>query len=484
MFAEVRYDNLTSAVKQVLKGRRRAQSDRFVALRSHYLFESLFTTPGIAGAHEKGGVEGEVGRLRRNHLVPVPCVDSIAQLNARLLAACEHDLDRRIAGRPGTVAEQHAFERPVLRALPVEAFDATELASVRVDAKALVTVRQNRLGVVRARPVLEVILEHEDASFVASSTAPTMCGSRLEAASPSVHLRALGDESLAARLATALARAEDVRNHRCRERQRLCTCIAECREPRIPATGPERASAVEQRCIARGDQVVERLVPNAQRAPGRRADERPHPAGAHLDEHRRSTSPRPPPPCLADARDERDARRHRPEPSDRVRLVAADHDRVWRQSGGQGPAHRVVRAEPRRCHDLLAYADVERLEAVDLKLLTVRRAHDVEHGQYGRPNLGAGEHNVVALARIGLPGSVANDPHRQRKAREEPYQALKGRRDSLAGAIRADDARELDERPDRAVAVQRGHRALQPSLTVVDRERVAAATRQRAPGTV
>jgi transposase len=34
--ARVRYDNLGSAVKQVLKGRRRVETDRFVALRSHF----------------------------------------------------------------------------------------------------------------------------------------------------------------------------------------------------------------------------------------------------------------------------------------------------------------------------------------------------------------------------------------------------------------------------------------------------------------
>jgi len=147
VFAEVRYDNLTSAVKQVLKGRRRVESDRFVALRSHYLYDSIFTTPGIAGAHEKGGVEGEVGRLRRNHLVPVPAVGSIAQLNRLLREACEHDLSRRIAGRSLTVAEQLAIERPALRALPAEPFDATETTTVRVDSKALVTVRQNRYSV-------------------------------------------------------------------------------------------------------------------------------------------------------------------------------------------------------------------------------------------------------------------------------------------------------------------------------------------------
>jgi transposase len=146
VFAEVRYDNLGSAVKKVLRGRRRTETDRFIALRSHYLFESIFTTPGIQGAHEKGGVEGEVGRLRRNHLVPVPAVGSIAQLNRLLMDACESDLSRQIAGRPVTVAEQLGVERPILRALPA-AFDATETSTVRVDSKALVTVRQNRYSV-------------------------------------------------------------------------------------------------------------------------------------------------------------------------------------------------------------------------------------------------------------------------------------------------------------------------------------------------
>ena len=118
VFAEVRYDNLGSAVKKVLRGRRRVETDRFIAMRSHYLFDSIFTTPGIEGAHEKGGVEGEVGRFRRNHLVPVPSVGSIGQLNRLLVDACESDLARRIAGRPVTVAEQLAAERPLLRALP------------------------------------------------------------------------------------------------------------------------------------------------------------------------------------------------------------------------------------------------------------------------------------------------------------------------------------------------------------------------------
>lgn len=147
VFANVRFDNLTSAVKQVLKGRRRVESDRFVALRSHYLFVSQFTTPGIAGAHEKGGVEGEVGRFRRNHLVPVPEFADLAALNAWLLICCERDLDRRIADRAQTIGEALAAERGMLRELPAERFDTAELSTPRVDSKSLVTVRRQRYSV-------------------------------------------------------------------------------------------------------------------------------------------------------------------------------------------------------------------------------------------------------------------------------------------------------------------------------------------------
>src|SRR3954452_24241771 len=140
VFERIRFDNLASAVKQVLKGRRRVETDRFVALRSHYLFASEFTTPGLDGAHEKGGVEGEVGRFRRNHLVPVPVIADLAELNALLLEGCEADLGRRIDGRAATIRQAGAIERRLLGAWPAEPFDAAEAAAPRVDQKSLVTI--------------------------------------------------------------------------------------------------------------------------------------------------------------------------------------------------------------------------------------------------------------------------------------------------------------------------------------------------------
>ena len=82
-----------------------------MALRSHYRFESSFCLPGVQGAHEKGGVEGDIGRFRRRHLVPVPEVGSIEELNELLEEACWQDLDRTIAGQTETVGERRDRER-------------------------------------------------------------------------------------------------------------------------------------------------------------------------------------------------------------------------------------------------------------------------------------------------------------------------------------------------------------------------------------
>jgi transposase len=144
---QVRYDNLKPAVIRVALGRERFQHPRFVALRSHYGFDSFFCMPGIEGAHEKGGVEGEIGRFRRRHLTPVPHVGSLAALNQALAAADARDDARRIGARAETVGYAAARELPLLRPLPGDRFDVALVLSCRVDAKARVCVRQSYYSV-------------------------------------------------------------------------------------------------------------------------------------------------------------------------------------------------------------------------------------------------------------------------------------------------------------------------------------------------
>jgi transposase len=143
----IRYDNLKPAVIRVALGRERLENPRFVALRSHYGYDSFFCIPGIEGAHEKGGVEGEIGRFRRRHLTPVPHVGSLAALNAALTAADQRDDARRIGARAESVGAAAARELPLLRPLPDEVFDVAARLSCRVDAKARVCVRQSYYSV-------------------------------------------------------------------------------------------------------------------------------------------------------------------------------------------------------------------------------------------------------------------------------------------------------------------------------------------------
>ncbi|MFN2592166.1 MAG: IS21 family transposase [Candidatus Dormibacteria bacterium] len=138
----IRYDNLKTAVLKVLLGRERLENPRFVALRSHYGFDSFYCEPGIGGAHEKGGVEGEIGRFRRNHLVPVPEVGSLAELNARIAVADAADDARSIGRRAATVGAFAAEEAACLLALPDDGYDHTTGLSCVVDARARINVRQ------------------------------------------------------------------------------------------------------------------------------------------------------------------------------------------------------------------------------------------------------------------------------------------------------------------------------------------------------
>jgi transposase len=143
----IRYDNLAPAVTKVLKGRDRKESARWLSFRSWYGFDAFYCEPGISGAHEKGGVEGEIGRFRRNFLVPVPRVRSLADLNARLAEDDVRDARRHVEFRPGTVAADFAVEAPLLRPLPAGGFDTGTTLWPKADRFARVTVGKCRYSV-------------------------------------------------------------------------------------------------------------------------------------------------------------------------------------------------------------------------------------------------------------------------------------------------------------------------------------------------
>lgn len=183
---KIRYDNLKSAVSRVLFGRNRTESARWVAFRSHHGFDAFYCNPGVEGAHEKGGVEGEGGRFRRNHLVPVPVVATMAELNDLLVGYDLAGDQRRIGNRTMSIGQHFELEADLLRPLPAEVFETGLTLTPRVDRYAQVTVRQCHYSVPahlighRVRAVLRAseLLLFEGRLLVARHERATVRGSQ------------------------------------------------------------------------------------------------------------------------------------------------------------------------------------------------------------------------------------------------------------------------------------------------------------------
>jgi transposase len=140
------YDNMSTAVTKVGRGKERVFNRRFLSMASHYLFEP--EACNVAAGWEKGQVENQVGNVREWLFVPRRKADSLAALNAELAAECErlarerHHPERQEA----TIAEVFAAEQVALGPPPVP-FDGFAEKLCRVSPSALVHFDRNRYSV-------------------------------------------------------------------------------------------------------------------------------------------------------------------------------------------------------------------------------------------------------------------------------------------------------------------------------------------------
>jgi transposase len=145
VFPALIYDNLTTAVRKVLRGRDRLEQEQFCKLKAYYSFDARFCNPD--SGHEKGGVEGLVGLARRNYMVPVPEAGSLEELNEKILRQCVAYGNHKMAGRDRKVSELYEDEKEHLLALPEEAFSNVQPCDGRADKYATVIVDKNRYSV-------------------------------------------------------------------------------------------------------------------------------------------------------------------------------------------------------------------------------------------------------------------------------------------------------------------------------------------------
>ena len=133
------YDNTRLAVARILGDGRRKRTRAFTELQSHYLFEDRFGRPGKG----KGKVEGMVGYVRRNFLVPAPRMESFEALNAHLERSCLGRMDARLRGHDETIGQRMERDLDALLPLPSAPYDACDKQASRVSSLSLVRYKTN-----------------------------------------------------------------------------------------------------------------------------------------------------------------------------------------------------------------------------------------------------------------------------------------------------------------------------------------------------
>jgi transposase len=150
------YDNTRIAVARILGDGRRQRTRVFNELQSHYLFTDRFGRPGKG--NDKGKVEGLVGFIRRNYLVPLPHAASFDALNEDLLTACRRRLEDRLRGHDETIGERMERDLAAFHDLPATPYDACEKQAGRVSSLSLVRYRGTDYSVPTAWGHREVVI--------------------------------------------------------------------------------------------------------------------------------------------------------------------------------------------------------------------------------------------------------------------------------------------------------------------------------------
>ena len=141
---KIRYDNLAQAVKKVLKGGGRQESESFRKFRSQFGFEACFCA--VARGNEKGDVEGCVKFSRSNYFAPVPEIKSLDELdgfNAGLADWCKSLRKTRITFNTDyLVGQLYLEEKEVLHLLPRKIPEVGKETTAKVNHYSLICVDQ------------------------------------------------------------------------------------------------------------------------------------------------------------------------------------------------------------------------------------------------------------------------------------------------------------------------------------------------------
>jgi len=138
----IRFDNMSTAVKEIKTYGGRELTESFRRLQCHFGFENNFCNP--AAGHEKGSVESFVGCSRRNFFVPVPEMADLRKYNQELLLRCDSRLEEEHYKLQRLVKDLFAEDQSKLLPLAAYPFDACRYVPSRTDNYGMARYQTNR----------------------------------------------------------------------------------------------------------------------------------------------------------------------------------------------------------------------------------------------------------------------------------------------------------------------------------------------------
>ena len=154
------FDNATTAVDKVHRGRRRSVNKHFAAFTGALGIHMEFAAP--AKGNEKGGVEGTHGYIEDNFFRPLRDAASLEDINSDLLTFCRNDRSK-MHGSGQTIGDRLEIERAKLRDLPAIPPRPCVTEITRINKFAEVRYKTNRYSVpgryVGRRALIEIFAD-------------------------------------------------------------------------------------------------------------------------------------------------------------------------------------------------------------------------------------------------------------------------------------------------------------------------------------
>ena len=164
--SRVVFDNASTAVKKILKGEKRIETEMFHRYRAELALGADFCNP--SSGWEKGSAERGVQYVRRLALAALPPMSDLDELNAYMLNELDVDLDRRTLRDGTSVRSAFEEERAHLRPLPLSMPCTARVLSSTADKYGHVRIDRSTYSVptICARQTLAARLYHDRVEII------------------------------------------------------------------------------------------------------------------------------------------------------------------------------------------------------------------------------------------------------------------------------------------------------------------------------